>query len=159
MVWLADVQVRGDRVCADVLCVYPGVSIRFQASYLYQLTPVLQYRSVNASQGPAAAAAVLAELAPLVFATADYLASVPFFNEVCAVYQVTSPCVPLFPWLARYVVQYRIFVPSLICSRLASTNSGLRCWGGEEFGDFTVISRTTFETVRLVEQTNNGMGL
>lgn len=39
------------------------------------MTPSLraQYRAVNASQGPAAAAAVLAELSPLVFATADYL--------------------------------------------------------------------------------------
>ena len=47
------------------------------------------------------------------FATAEYLASAPFFNETSQFFELGPPLL-----------------------------------GGEEFGDFTVISRTTFETVR-----------
>ena len=70
-----------------------------------------QRRAVNASQGAAAAAALMQELAPLVYATADYLASAPFFNETSGFYELGPPLL-----------------------------------GGEEFGDFTRISRATFET-------------
>ena len=72
----------------------------------------VQVRAINASQGAAAAAAAAARLAPLVFATADYLASAPFFNESSGNFELGPPLL-----------------------------------GGEEFGDYYVISRPTFETV------------
>ena len=50
-----------------------------------------QRRAVNATKGAAAAAAVVAELAPLVFATADYLASAPFFNESSGFFELGPP--------------------------------------------------------------------
>ena len=71
-----------------------------------------QRRAVNASSGPVAALAAMQALSPLVFATATYLADVPFFNETSGFYEMGPPLL-----------------------------------GGEEYGDFTVISRTTFETV------------
>ena len=90
-----------------------------------QINPILQWnqphmiwladaqrRAVNATQGPAAALSLVAELAPLVFATADYLASAPFFNESSGFFELGPPLL-----------------------------------GGEEFGDYYVISRPSFETV------------
>jgi len=90
-----------------------------------QINPILQWnqphmiwladtqrRAVNASQGPEAALLLMRELSPLVFATADYLASAPFFNESSGHYELGPPLL-----------------------------------GGEEFGDYYVISRPTFETV------------
>ena len=71
-----------------------------------------QRRAVNATRGPAAALALAGELAPLVFATADYLASAPFFNESSGFFELGPPLL-----------------------------------GGEEFGNFSVISRPAFETV------------
>lgn len=48
--------------------------------------------ALNASQGGAAAAqAAVARLAPLVFATADCIADIPFFNESSGFYEVGPP--------------------------------------------------------------------
>ena len=47
--------------------------------------------AVNASQGAAAAQAAVARLSPLVFATADCIADIPFFNESSGFYEVGPP--------------------------------------------------------------------
>ena len=48
-------------------------------------------RSLNATQGSAAAQAAVARLAPLVFATADCIADMPFFNETSSFFELGSP--------------------------------------------------------------------
>ena len=48
-------------------------------------------RATNASQGAAAAAAVVDRLAPLVDATADCIADMPFFNETSGFYELGPP--------------------------------------------------------------------
>ena len=47
--------------------------------------------AVNASQGAAAAAATVARLAPLVFATADLCADMPFANETSGFFELGAP--------------------------------------------------------------------
>jgi hypothetical protein len=48
-------------------------------------------RSVNATQGAAAAQAAVARLAPLVFATADCISDMPFFNETSSFFELGPP--------------------------------------------------------------------
>ena len=50
-----------------------------------------QRRAVNASSGGAAALATATRLAPLVFATADFLADRPFFNESAGGFELAPP--------------------------------------------------------------------
>jgi protein-glucosylgalactosylhydroxylysine glucosidase len=79
----------------------------------------LQRRAVNASQGPAAALALVASLSPLVTATADFLASFAFFNE------------------------------SDGKDGAGAYNLGPPIIGGEESGNFALISNPVFELVQM----------
>ena len=48
-------------------------------------------RAINSTQGPAAALAFVQRLATIVFATADFCSTLPFFNETSGFYEIGAP--------------------------------------------------------------------